>query len=215
MVRYLALGVAVAAQFAAYRKWHLHWGATAFEARARLPGDEMILDPSFAPTRAITIEATPEEIWPWIVQIGYGRAGFYSYDLLDNFGRPSAETILTEWQSIEIGDIAAPMSPFDDPPSEATAFVVAGYEKDRWLLWAQPVSTWIWCLEPVDQQTTRVITRVRCKYNWPHPQAALSLVLMELADFPMMRKQLLGLKRRVEQYAPTAVREHRPAAKAI
>jgi hypothetical protein len=195
----------VAVEFALYRKWHLQWGATNEEKQARLPGDEIITGPSFAPTRAITIEATPEQIWPWIVQIGYGRGGFYSYDLLDNLGRPSAERILPEWQSIEIGDIAAPMSPFEDPPSEATSFRVAGYEENRWLLWAQPVSTWVWSLDSVNQHQTRVITRVRCKYNWPHPQAVLSMLLMELADFPMMRKQLLGLKRRVEQSGATGI----------
>jgi hypothetical protein len=64
--------------FRAYRRWHLHWGATGTEANSAYPGDHLIAQPRFAPTRALTINAPPEQVWPWIVQIGIGRAGFYS-----------------------------------------------------------------------------------------------------------------------------------------
>src|SRR5690349_20929798 len=67
-----------------YRPWHSRWGATDEEVVAAMPGDERIDRPTFNVTRAMTIHARPQEIWPWIVQIGFGRAGFYSYDLLDN-----------------------------------------------------------------------------------------------------------------------------------
>ena len=180
--------------FRAYRRWHLRWGATHTEAKRTYEGDELITHPRFAPTRAITINATPEHVWPWIVQIGIGRAGFYSYDLLDTLGRPSANEILPQWQNLQVGDIAAPMSPFTTKPTEATAFRVAGLETNRWLLWQQRLSTWVWVLEPIDDHRTRLITRIRSRYDWRDPAAIIWLLLMELGDFPMMRKQLLGIK---------------------
>ena len=69
-----------------YRHWHSRWGATADEVRSPMPGDELVKRASFNATRAITIDAPPEKVWPWIVQMGYRRAGFYTYDLLDNAG---------------------------------------------------------------------------------------------------------------------------------
>src|SRR5690349_6473826 len=61
-----------------YRRVHLRWGATDAEVTAPMPGDELVPEPSFSATRAITIDAPPEAVWPWLVQLGYGRAGFYS-----------------------------------------------------------------------------------------------------------------------------------------
>ncbi len=66
------------------RSWHLRWGATADEVRSAMPGDDVIPRAQFNATRAITVDAPPERVWPWIVQLGYGRAGFYTYDLIDN-----------------------------------------------------------------------------------------------------------------------------------
>ena len=87
-----------------YRPWHSRWEATDEEVALEMPGDDRVQkQPTFNVTRAITIQARPEEVWPWIVQIGYGRAGFYSYDLLDNLGKPSASRIIPEFQHIEVG----------------------------------------------------------------------------------------------------------------
>jgi hypothetical protein len=72
------------------RPWQLTWGATAEEVSRSLPGDDLVARPTFNATRAITIAAPPERIWPWLVQTGLTRAGWYSYDLLDNLGRQSA-----------------------------------------------------------------------------------------------------------------------------
>jgi hypothetical protein len=88
-----------------YRRWHLHWGATLAEARAATPGDALVPVSHFTATRAITIEARPSEVWPWLAQAGYGRAGFYSYDLLDNLGRPGATAIMPQWQRAHVGDV--------------------------------------------------------------------------------------------------------------
>src|SRR6266702_3453196 len=71
-----------------YRSWHLRWGATDAEVAATMPGDDLLPRAQFHPTRAITIDAPPAAVWPWLVQVGFVRAGFYSNDLLDNFARP-------------------------------------------------------------------------------------------------------------------------------
>src|SRR5690348_8147850 len=76
-----------------YRHWHVRWGATDDEVRESMPGDEIITRVSLNATRAITIDASPERVWPWIVQMGYRRAGFYTYDLIDNDGYPSADRV--------------------------------------------------------------------------------------------------------------------------
>jgi hypothetical protein len=76
-----------------YRAWHLRWGATDAEVAAAMPGDDMLPRAQFRPTRAVTIGAPPAAVWPWLVQVGFGRAGFYSNDLLDNFARPSLREI--------------------------------------------------------------------------------------------------------------------------
>ena len=93
-----------------YRRWHSGWGATAAERSAELAGDELMIKAHFVANRAIAIGAPPQAVWPWIVQIGYGRAGWYSYDLLDNRGRHGAERIDPRWQRLRVGD-PVPMSP--------------------------------------------------------------------------------------------------------
>ena len=85
----VALGAPRFATAPLLRRWHLRWGATDTEVAAPMPGDELVQEPSFNATRAITINAPPEAVWPWLVQLGFGRAGWYAYELLDNAARPS------------------------------------------------------------------------------------------------------------------------------
>lgn len=75
-----------------------------------MSGDDVVKHPTFNATRAVTIRARPEEIWPWLVQIGVTRAGWYSYDWLDNLGKPSAQRILPQFQQVAVGDVV-PLSP--------------------------------------------------------------------------------------------------------
>ena len=177
-----------------YRPWHSRWGATNDEVMLLMPGDELIEMPTFNVTRAITIQACPEEVWPWIVQIGYGRAGFYSYDLLDNLGKPSANRIIPELQHIEVGT----WIPMSGKVSEETAFRVMAFEPNRWMLWNKAASTWAWKLIPIDEESTRLIIRLKCQYRWTRPTIVTDLALMEIGDFPMMRKLMLGIKQRAE-----------------
>jgi hypothetical protein len=115
-----------------YRRWHLHWGTTPDGVLASMPGDDRFPKAQFRATRAITIASPPELVWPWLVQMGCMRAGWYSHDVFDNLGRPSATTIEPALQDLQVGQWV-PMSP-KPPPTEPTAFRVDSFETDRWEL---------------------------------------------------------------------------------
>lgn len=176
------------------RRRRLTWGATTAELAASMPGDDLLPRAQYRSTRAITIAARPEEVWPWLVQVGCRRAGWYANDLLDNFGWPSAREIVEELQDQQVGQWLA-MVP---RPSERTAFVVESYEEPSWLLWRTPNRTWSWRLSPLSDGRTRVITRLCTLYEWRRPLTPLTVVLMEVADYPMMRRMLRGIRERVE-----------------
>ncbi len=179
------------------RPWQLRWGATDAEVARQMPGDEEVKTPTFNATRAVTIEARPEHIFPWIAQIGVTpRAGWYSIDLLDNLGHPSAEVILPELQQSNVGDLI-PLS-----PDGKQGMYIKDFAPDHWMLWGDKVGdmTWVWELCPLDRQHTRLITRVRVKYHWFSPTIIFSL-LIEFTDIVMMRKSMLGIKRRAERLA--------------
>jgi len=130
-----------------YRSRHLCWDATAAELVTPLPGDEYLPQAQYRCTRAVTIDAAPDAVWPWLVQVGCGRAGFDSNDLLDNLGRPSARTIVPGLQDLEVGQWV-PMAPGE--PTLETAFKVDSFDVDRWLRWRKPDSTWVWTLSPAN-----------------------------------------------------------------
>jgi hypothetical protein len=179
-----------------YRRWHLRWGATDDEVRRSMPGDEIVPKASFNATRAITINAPADMVWPWIVQMGYRRAGFYTYAVLDNAGCESADHIVEEYQHPKVGD----WMPMAKEINETTAFKVKAFEPNAWLLWEKPDSTWAWRLIPLEGDRTRLISRLKQHYDWESPVSAiLTLVLLEFGDFPMMRRVLKGIKARAER----------------
>lgn len=202
----LALGgtAAVAAYLRLIRPWQLRWGATDDEVERTLPGDGDVPRPSFNATRAVTIAARPDEIWPWLIQIGLGRAGWYSDDLLDNLGRRSAERIIPEFQHLAVGEVI-PLS-----PDGTRGQWVRAFEPDRWMLWGDKAgdTTWYGGREPIDGRHTRLITRVRMRYRWTSPMVVLFDLLVEFTDIAMMRKCLLGIKRRAEAAATGVVCDH-------
>jgi hypothetical protein len=182
-----------------YRRWHLRWGATAAEVAAPLPGDTLMSRAQYKSTRAISIDAPPEAVWPWLVQVGCLRAGWYSNDLLDNLGRPSATAIVPDLQHLEIGQ-RVPMSP---KPTDRSSLTVDSFEIDRWLLWTTPDSTWVWQLTRVEHDGTRLVARINARYDWRHPvRALLGVLLMELGDFAMLRRMMRGIKVRAETLTP-------------
>lgn len=175
------------------RPWQLRWGATDKEVERSMPGDEIVTMPTFNATRAVTVDAPSETIWPWIVQIGATRAGWYSYDLVDNLGKPSARQILPEFQSIQMGDII-PMS-----PDGKQGLFVKDFKTNDWMLWGDKEGrvSWVWVLSPLNDTQTRLITRVRMRYNWSSPAILLDLAI-DVGDIIMMRKCMMGIKERAE-----------------
>ncbi len=184
--------------FAWLRKWQLRWGATGEELSRPMPGDDIVTAPSFDATRAVTVNAPPQDIFPWIVQMGVTRAGWYSYDLLDNLGRPSARTILPECQPIKVDDLIA-MS-----PDGKYGVNVKDFKQDEWILWWEKngATSWVWGFYPVNETQTRLVTRVRVKYNFLSLDIFFNL-LIEFFDIIMMRKCMLGIKERAEMLAST------------
>lgn len=195
------------------RPWHLAWGATKEEVRRVLPGDTRVSAPRLGYTRAITVNAPPDAVWPWLVQIGYGRAGWYSYDGLEKLmgaadfadGHTSANRIVPELQTLRAGDTIR----LDK--NSAPAFVVAEIDPNRALvLVGDPASrpdasnldastaiSWQWVLEPLDDGATRLIVRQRLTFA-PTLTNRLMWYMVELMNFVMERKMLKGIKRRAE-----------------
>jgi hypothetical protein len=176
------------------RHRHLTWGATPAEVGAAMPGDQLLPRAQYRTTRAITIGVPPEQVWPWLVQVGYRRAGWYAGDLLDNFARPSIRRIVPELQDIRIGQWLS-MVP---KPTERTAFLVDSFDEASWLLWRTPNRSWSWRLTALPGGRTRVVTRMKTRYEWRRPLAPITLLLMECADYPMMRRMLRGIRDRAE-----------------
>ena len=167
----------------------------------------MLPQAQYRRTRAITIGAAPDAVWPWLVPVGCRRGGFYSNDLLDNLGHPSATTIVPGLQHLEVGQWV-PMSPAAIP-TDHTAFKVRSFEPGKWLLWSKPDSTWAWHLTATADGGTRLVTRIRAVYDWRNPpMALLGVVLMEFGDFAMLRRMLRGIKARAESLSqePPAAR---------
>ena len=161
-----------------------------------MPGDDLVEQPTFDATRAVTIAARPDQIWPWLLQIGINRAGWYSYDWLDNLGRPSATEIIPELQALKTGDLI-PMS-----PNGKYGLRVWNFKPREWMVWVDDRghTSWLWLLDPIDECSTRLITRVRMRYQWLRP-AILFDLLVEFGDIVMMRKSMLGIKERAEALA--------------
>ncbi len=194
------------------RSWYNHWGASATEIQKPLPGDELVSKPLIGYTHAVSIGALPSEIWPWLVQIGQGRGGFYSYDGLENLVGckiQSAESILPEHQNPKPGDLVR-LGPQGYP-----CFSIAAIENGKALVLvsADPktcepvneehqtekgysIASWQFKLEPEDAQSTRLLVRQRMAYS---PDMAWIWRLIEPINFVMERKMMLGIKHRAEK----------------
>jgi hypothetical protein len=190
------------------RPWHLRRGSTKDEAQRSLPGDELVPDPKFVWNQAITINAPAAEVWPWVVQIGNQRAGWYSWDgihrLLGVAGsvddpRGSANRIIPELQNLELGDKIRMM------PEEMgiPGYSVVSIEPDRALVTHvddENASSWVWVLDPTDAETTRLIVRFRQKWE-PGLMGLAIWIGDELGSLVMQPKTLSGIKRRAEAVA--------------
>ncbi len=174
--------------------------ATPVERTEALPGDDLIPQPIGAVNHAITIHRSPHEVWPWLVQMGSGRAGWYAYDFIDNGGQRSADRILPEYQQISAGSV------FPALPGAKDVFVVAECEPERSLILSWRLAdgryqtTWAFVLEQPQPDQTRLIVRGRVASGYrPYglPQW-VAILLGRPAHFIMQRKQLLSIRRRTE-----------------
>lgn len=175
--------------------------ATAEERTRLLPGDECIPSPLDTITHAVTIHCPPHDVWPWLVQMGAGdRAGWYSYDWLDNGRTPSATRIIPELQHPALG------STFPALPGIAEGFKLAAFELERHLTLIFPKSdgsadvSWTFVLEPIGRFQTRLLVRVRGSegYRFHGLPVFLTKIAIRLVHFIMQRKQLLGIIDRAE-----------------
>ncbi len=175
------------------REWQMTWGATTEEVSRYMAGDELLEDPALNATRTVEIKALPEQVWPWLVQMGYKRAGLYSFGKLDNGGMPSAERIIPEYQNLKVGDLVLPV------------LKVVEMEPNKSMLWvfqkrAGPWqnATWSWGLYETNSGHTRLVSRLRQQYTFTSFQEIITWVIIDPMEIFMMRTTLLGIKRRVE-----------------
>lgn len=199
------------------RPWYTRWGATPDEVSRALPGDDLIPTAQLVSTRALTIHAEPTAVWPWLVQIGQGRGGMYSYDALENLAGcqiHSVDRIVPEYQTLAVGDrirFGPDGYPFN---------TVYQIEPERYVLMhdnmdmadanhevkvGDPLpenytqSSWLFYLEPI-AEGTRLISRWRIGYSPKFSNKLIWRVLTEPIAFVMERKMLLGIRQRVEHH---------------
>jgi hypothetical protein len=213
--RLVPLAVAAAAP-AIYARWVrprlLSWGATPEEASRSYPGDDVVPEPDGGSTMATTLPAPPDEVWAWLAQMGADRGGWYSWDRLDRGGEPSADRIVPEWQSLEVGQHLA------QSPDGKNWFTVVAVEPGRTLVLRSnlDVSTghsydpagsapprayldgiWSFHLSPTPEGATRLVVRTRGRSR-PHPLLRpFDLLLGEPAHFVMQTRQFHNLRTRV------------------
>jgi hypothetical protein len=203
-----ALAVPVAAVLgtaALLRHRYLRWGATGAELHRALPGDEVLPTVGLSATRAITIHAAADDVWPWLAQLGQGRGGFYSYDWLENLVAHvdihNADRIVPEWQHISVGSEVALA------PQVRLKVVVLEPGRTLVLRGSVPMGqvaspydfTWAFVLLPQPAGATRLVVRER--YEYSRPWAALIVQPAELVSCLMTPKMLRGIKTRAEHRA--------------
>jgi hypothetical protein len=190
------------------KPWQERWGATDEEVALTLPCDELVAEPAAQVTRAITIDAAREEVWPWIVQLGADRGGFYTYDRLENLfglGIHSAERIVDEWQDLRVGDVVYANRArtggwyvVDLRPHEALVLEVGDLtagrplRRDEGLRWQ---FRWTFALRDA-AGGTRLLVRERVAFDSAATRALMAPV--GLVSFVMTRGMLLGIRSRVE-----------------
>ena len=179
------------------RRWFGRWGTTPDERTRTMAGDALLPNPTHSATHAIAIEAPPDDIWPWLVQMGYRRGGLYSYDWLDRvFGvldRPSANEVLPAFQQLAVGD------KIRLGPREELTVVALDEQRALALSYSAHGFEWVWQfgLYPMDEHRTRLVTRGTERFANTFSTWAFMRV-MEPAAFVMTRRMLLGVKQRAE-----------------
>ena len=202
------IGGASAAYLLAGRGRQLQWGTVGREASEPLPGDDLIAKPSLVATRAISVRAAADRVWPWIAQLGQAQGGFYSDDVLENLVGcqiHSAAHIVPEWQDVKVGD-EVKLTP-------QVSLEVATVEPCRWLVLSGGVPmgnapppydfTWAFVLKQQSDRTTRLLVRER--YGYTRWWAPLLVEPVEVVSFVMHQKMLREIRDRAERVDAAAV----------
>ena len=187
------------------------WGATAAELRQKLPGDDLVPDAREQLTYAVTITTPVAAVWPWLVQIGQGRGGWYSYEWIENVlgaGIHNVDRIHPEWQNLKVGDMVRMYREGGGPPP----YEVAALEPERALILGHRLvdkatawgESWAFVLQKIDEGSTRLIMRERFSSSLPTALQVMNYILTP-GYFIMCRKMLLGIKHRAERTFPQVV----------
>jgi hypothetical protein len=206
------VGAAAIGAWLALRRWSSTWGATRAEVVASLPGDDIVERPRITSTRAVAIEAGPEDVWPWLAQLGQGRGGLYSYQRVENLVGcriANADRVIPELQDVRAGDeirLVPPDYPvdlsFDVAVAERNRALVLRAKGTREEAFAQGMAfpTWAFVIEPEGVGRVRLLARWRSDYESAFGPV-LTWHLVEPVHFVMERKMLKGIKRRAERLA--------------
>jgi hypothetical protein len=205
----IVVGGGYLAALAVTRRWHQHWGASDQEITKPLPGDDLIPEARLDSTHAITIQAPADQVWPWLVQMGYeDRAGSYSYDRFERSIGRNLYQLDPNIPPLAVGDAmpfypGAPMTvAVADPPHALVLWQVTSGGKaiDPAGPWGEDYVAWSWAfvLEPVEVARTRLLVRMRVSYQPPFRWGPAMWLLVEPAHFVMGRRQLLGIRQRAE-----------------
>ena len=177
-----------------------HWGARPEEIEGPFVGDELVPDATLLATRSISLDAPPGRVYPWLAQMGFGKAGWYSYDWIDNLGRRSASTILSQWQDVSTGDVIPGGGPVgfevalaEEPRAFVLSLARTGGITDRIAF------TLAYELRDLDG-STRLVSRVRARVDLPGGRL-MERALLGPGDGIMVRRQLLNLAGRAAQNA--------------
>ncbi len=208
-------GAATVAYTLVIRPWYLRWGTRDEEVQRTMPGDDLVPQPMYQSTRAMTIHAPASCVWQWLVQLGVGRGGFYTYDVLENMaglGIQSADQIRPDWQTLQVGDSIhiSPVTPLKvevlEPHRALVLHIVMSPFTAEVVDARDPATraffdwTWAFVLDEGAALTTRLIVRVRANYK-PAGLRVAVLALLEPVHFLMERGMLQGIKRRAESDA--------------
>jgi len=209
-----AVGIAIAFVTPFLRPRRARWGATEAEVCRSLPGDDLVPHHKWGYTHAVTIRASAAEIWPWLVQIGQGRGGFYSYEWLENLigcNMHNADHIIQEFQHLKVGDEirhhpklhsyeVAVIEPGQALVIHTRADTQNGntFELTDNIPEKYTNTSYIWFLDGLDDGTTRLISRGRYDYRGLRNALSLGHFLLEPIAFATSRKMLLGIKQRAE-----------------
>ena len=241
MLKTAVVSAAVVTAGAATRQWWRRWGVDPVEARTALPGDDLVPEAEAVDTRGITIAAPPDEVWPWLVQMGYHRAGWYSYDTID-MNRPSVDSIVPEWQSLAVGDVVrthpgggfevkvvepgrslvlyndtATLAAQESAAAEGATEAMPGnlQAAGAFLGNAGPefAASWAFVLEPVPEGT-RLVERFRARVAGG-PAPWLLQPVLGFGVFLMTRRQMLGIRSRAERLGAARTTLEAPAPQPV